>query len=97
MKKKYFILYLAYLVWELHHEAWDHMEISAKSKNKEDFSKHFTIHLCDIKESENLMRVIKTWFPEIYQEKGKSIAKHFEEAKELLNKNYFGKAYKKLI
>ncbi len=96
MKRKYFVLYLVYLVWKLHDECNSHMEIAAKGSKKE-FSKHFVIHLCDIRTMETFMQVIKTWFPEMYQASGKSIAKHFEEAKDILDKNYFGKSYKKLV
>ena len=96
MKQKYFILYLAYLVWNLHGEVDSHMEIAARGSKKQ-FSKHFDVHLCDIRTMETFMQVIKVWFPEMYQESGKSIQKHYEEAKEILDKHYFGKSYKKLI
>jgi len=96
MKKKYFVLYLAYLVWNLKDEVNSHMEISSRGSKKQ-FSKHFAVHLCDIRTSETFMQVIKTWFPEMYQYSGKSIQKHYEEAKEILDKHYFGKSYKTLV
>ena len=88
MNKRDFILYMAYVIWKQHEEIQEHMLIANPTVNKnsthEEWDKHFKVHLCNINPSDILMSVIKDYFPEIYQEKGKSIKQHFEEAEKKL-------------
>jgi len=95
MKKKYYILYMAYTIWNLRQENLEHMSIAAKKDGE--FEKHFGIHKCNVDDMGILMKVIKTWFPEIYDGKGKSVQQHYDEAQKILEDNLFGKKYKKLI
>ena len=95
MEFKYYALYMAYLVWKLKEANGEHLSIAAKSKV--DWDEHFKLLLCDIDPSNILMNTIEYYFPEIYQASGKSINQHFEEAKDILDKNFFGRAYNKLV
>lgn len=85
LQEKDYALYMAYLVWEMHEEIQKHMLIANPNANKEadgkQWDKHFAVHLCNINPSRVLMGVLKHYFPKRYQEKGKSIQQHYEEAK----------------
>lgn len=93
MNRKDFILYMAYIIWKQHDEIQEHMLIGNPMANKnatqEQWNKHFAVHLCNINPSNILMAVIKDYFPEMYQEKGKSIKQHFEEVEQYI-KTKFG-------
>ena len=82
LSEKDYALYMAYVIWNQHDEIQEHMLIAQKSDKE--FSKHFTIHLCNINPSRILMGVIKHYFPEMYQEQGKSIKAHYEEAEKYI-------------
>lgn len=95
MEFKYYALYMAYLVWKLKEAQGEHIGIAAKSKV--DWDAHFKLILCDIDSMRILMNTIEYYFPEIYQASGKSIRQHFDEAKEILDKHFFGRSYDKLV
>ena len=88
LSEKDYALYMAYLIWNQHDEIQEHMLIANRGSNdkvdKSDWDKHFAIHLCNISPSRILMGVIKHYFPEMYQETGKSINQHYEEVKAYL-------------
>ena len=89
LKEKDYALYMAYIIWKQHKEIQEHMLIANPTANKEaskeQWDKHFAVHLCNVNPSRILMGVIKHYFPEMYQEKGKSINQHFDEAEKYIN------------
>ncbi len=82
-KDEELMLYMAVLIWKLRNEITNTLSLMPKMSKevKDNVLKH---HLCNYSQFDILCGVLQRKFPEIYQEKGKSLKQMFEESEEKL-------------